>query len=210
MSASLLLALSLTCGAPTAVAGDSANDPAVIWRDGVTYAAFTSAFSNRKRDWRQRDGWAVISDSLMTRARALPMKLRVLAVAEEMCNDSMNSIPYLARLAELTPMIELHIVNSARGRSIMEAFRTPDGRAATPTVVVLDANGRVAGCWIERPERLRKWSLTPRDSLPKDQRFEDRRGWYENDKGRSAMAEWIPMLERIARGESACEPKVVP
>ena len=107
----------------------------------------------------------------------------MLAVAEEMCNDSMNAIPYLARLAELAPNVELRIVNSSRGRSIMEAFRTPDGRAATPTVVVLDANGKVAGCWIERPESLRTWSSTPKDSLPSNERFADRRAWYENNKG---------------------------
>ena len=128
----------------------------------------------------------------------------ILAVADEGCGDSMNSMPYLARLASLAGTLDLHFVNSQRGRAILEAYRTPDGRAATPTVIALDPLDRVVGCWVERPEKLLRWSRTPKDSLPANERFSDGRAWYANDKGRSALAEWVPMLERIARGEIAC------
>ena len=219
MTGSLLAALALACAArpgthavvPTLprgashapVAADS-TDPAALWRAGETYAVYAAKFSSRRREWETRDGWASIPDSLVARTKALPAMVRILAVADESCSDSMNSIPYLARLAALAGTIDLRIVNSARGRSVMESYRNVDGNAVTPTVVVLDARDRVVGCWVERPQRLIRWLRTPKDSLPADERFADRRAWYESDKGRAALAEWIPMLERIARGENTC------
>ena len=160
MTGALILAVGLTCNAPErspAIAADTANDPAVIWRAGETYAAYTGHFTSRRKDWETRDGWAAVPDAFVARARALPTTFRVLAVADEGCGDSMNSMPYLARLVSLAGTLDLHFVNSQRGRAIMEAYRTPD-----------------------------------------------RRAWYANDKGRSALAEWVPMLERIARGEIVC------
>lgn len=190
------------CPAPALAAADSTL--AQLWALGMTFDAFHGGMSGRKAEWDTRIGWVTIPDDAAERMRALRTPLRVLVVAEEGCGDSMNSLPYLVRLVALAPDIQLRVVNSTTGRSIMEAHRTPDGRAATPTVVVLDARDQLVACWIERPAALLAWSRTPKDSLPRDQRFGSRMAWYEHDKGRSALAEWVPMLEAAAAGRSLC------
>lgn len=48
--------------------------------------------------------------------------------------------PYPKFLANARARRELRIIGSDIGRAIMNAHRTPDGRAATPTVLLLDAN----------------------------------------------------------------------
>lgn len=193
------------CAAPATIAApDSTPTPAALWKDGVTFGEFTGRMKNRKDDWAKRNEWGAVPDLLVARMRAITAPLRVLMVAEEECSDSMNSMPYLTRLVQHAPSIEVRVINSTVGRSIMEAHRTPDGRAATPTVVVLDQNDRVVGCWVERPLTLRSWLKAPKDSLPSDQRFGGRREWYENDKGASAMAEWVPLLENAAAGRVSC------
>ncbi len=197
---SAALAHASRCTAPAA----ADSTPAQLWALGMTFDAFHAGMSSRKAEWDTRIGWVAIPDAAAERMRAIRTPLRVLVVAEEGCGDSMNSLPYLVRLVALAPDIQLRVVNSTVGRSIMEAHRTPDGRAATPTVVVLDARDQVVACWIERPSALLAWSRTPKDSLPKEQRFGSRMAWYENDKGRSALAEWVPMLEAAAAGRGAC------
>ncbi|MBI3790730.1 MAG: thioredoxin family protein [Gemmatimonadetes bacterium] len=188
--------------APPAAVTDST--PADLFAGGMTFGDFVGRMGGRKDEWLKRNDWGRIPDEAAQRLRAIATPLRILVVAEEGCSDSMNSIPYLVRLVALAPDIQLRVVNSSTGRSIMEAHRTPDGRAATPTVVVLDAKGTTVACWIERPATLRQWMKTPKDSLPSDQRFGGRLAWYEHDKGASAMAEWVPMLEAAAAGRTSC------
>ena len=45
------------------------------------------------------------------------------------------------------------------GKAVMEAHRTPDGRTATPTIVVLGDDGHVIGAWTERPSSIQTWFL---------------------------------------------------
>ena len=183
---------------------DSLPDLAATWRDGVSFAEFVGAMKTRPDEWRKRSGWAAIPDTLAARAKAVRGPFRILAVAEEMCGDSMSSIPYLAKLVDLAPALNLRIVDSKRGRLIMEAHRTPDGRAATPTVVVIDATDHLVACWTERPIALLQWSRTPKDSLPPGQRFAGRMAWYDDNKGRAALSEIVERLERADRGDPAC------
>lgn len=201
-----VVAPSACAAAPAALvaAADSTPSPAALWKDGITFGEFTGRMKNRKGDWDKRNEWGTIPDAFAARMRAITAPLRVLMVAEEECSDSMNSMPYLARLAALAPSIEVRVVNSTVGRSIMEAHRTPDGRAATPTVVVLDAQDRVVACWVERPVSLLVWLKIPKDSLPQDQRFSGRLKWYEHDQGASAISEWVPLLENAAQGRVSC------
>lgn len=190
---------------PITCAAVADTTPASLWADGISFGEFAGRMHDRKAEWEKRNGWGTIPDALAVRMRALSAPLRVLVVAEEACSDSMNSIPYLVRLVAFAPSIQLRVVNSTVGRSVMEAHRTPDGRAATPTFVVLDANDHVIACWTERPATLRAWLKTPKDSLPPEQRHNGRLGWYEHDQGASAMAEWVPMLEDAAAGRATCD-----
>ena len=124
----------------------------------------------------------------------------MLVVAEDWCGDSANTIPYLARLTEEVPGFELRIVDSKAGRGVMEARRTADGRAATPTVVMLDAGGHEVGCLVERPAALKAWVDEHRGRLGDREFQEGRVAWYRNDRGRSTVAEVLAVLEAAAQG----------
>ena len=188
---------------PSSVAGDS-TDLVAIWRDGVSFADFVGAMKDRKADWKQRSEWAVITDDMRARVRGITGNFRVLAVTAEQCGDSMNTLPYFAALLDGAANIEMRLVVYTRAKSVMEAHRTPDGRAATPTIVILDANDRLVGCYIERPAALLAWTKTPKDSLPAGQRYNGRSGWYEANRGQASIGELLALLERAAKGEGAC------
>jgi hypothetical protein len=121
-------------------------------------------------------------------------------VAVDGCSDSVNTIPYLARMMEQVPGVELRIIGSTAGRAIMDAHRTPDGRGATPTVLLLDADYVERGAWIERPAALQSWILAQKGVLDDTEVFTRKMRWYDEDRGRQTVEEIVALMERAPRG----------
>jgi hypothetical protein len=128
----------------------------------------------------------------------------LLVVAEDWCGDSVNTIPWLARLAERTSNLELAMVSRSAGEDVMRAHRTPDGRAATPTVVILDESFGEQGCWIERPEVLQTWFLEREGRVPRDELFARTYEWYASDRGSETLREVVERIEAAASGSPLC------
>jgi hypothetical protein len=126
-------------------------------------------------------------------------------VAVDGCSDSVNTIPYLARLASQLIGVEMRIVGSDVGRAIMDAHKTPDGRGATPTVLLLDANYQERGCFIERPRELQSWILDQKGKLSDNEVFDRKMRWYDDDKGDKTLRDFVDVMERAARGQPACD-----
>lgn len=146
---SALLLAALVVQAPTA------PDYAGLFAQGVPFSEFLDNARARRDEWttRYRDG--SVSPALIEKALALPSHRRLLVVADDRCSDSAQTIPYLARLVEASAgKLEMRIVNSTIGQAVKSAHLTPDGRGATPTVVVLDQDGRLIAAWVERASEL--------------------------------------------------------
>lgn len=222
MIALLPLALAAACAAPTAVptaappardAGRAVAMPGVsvadsvyrrLFERGVTMEQFLAAAKSRRDQWLRNYGDAVVPDVLVTKGGASAGPWKLLVVAVDGCSDSVNTIPYVAKLAEKLPGVELRIVGSDVGRPVMDGHRTPDGRSATPTIILLDDNYEERGCWIERPAELREWMLENKGKVKDSELVERKMAWYAADKGEKTMAEIAAMLEAAGRGERVC------
>jgi hypothetical protein len=182
----LLLAL-LTPAAPQPSATPEYQ---AIYDKGIPYARFLEAATQLKNEWQENYDRAAIDDASMARVTSLKGNWRLLVVAEDWCHDSVATVPYLARLADASPgTLQMRIVNKAAGETVMDAHKTPDGRAATPTIVVLDAAGTVKGTIAERPAALWEYSKEHTERA-------ERRQWYAADQGRHAIAEILDIIER--------------
>ncbi len=201
MLTALLLTLDLggaaSCVAPSAFFSDSL---AALFQRGRSYPAFLEAAKARRETWLENTDAATLDLPVLARARAVPGPWQLLVVAEDWCGDSANTIPYIARLVDSVPAITLRIVNSTDGHWVMERYRTPDGRAATPTVVLLDPAGDPAGCFVERPAPLR----AALEAAP-GSRMETITAWRRTDAGRSTVREIVALLEAAAAGTGRCE-----
>jgi hypothetical protein len=174
-----------------------APDYQAFYRQGISFAEFLEAARARRDEWRQHYNDATVSPDLVTRMRALPDRRLILVVAEDWCADSANTIPYVARLVDGAPeRLALRIVNSRAGLPVMEANRTPDGRAATPTIVVLRETGGVLGAWVERPSSTQAWFLEQQKTLMQQPLHDQLLKWYADDAGRTTVAEIAALLER--------------
>ena len=184
--------------APAAPAADSTHRR--LFDGGQRFAEFLASAQQRKPQWEQNAARAAFPDALVARARAAGGPWKLLVVAVDGCSDSVNTIPYLARLMEQVPGVELRIIGSAAGRAIMEAHRTPDGRGATPTVLLLDADYVERGSWIERPSALQRWILAQKGVLDDAEVFTRKMRWYDEDQGRQTVEEIVALMERASRG----------
>ena len=178
------------------LAGPQAPDYAALYERGVTFDTFMENVTARRESWRDNLAAAAVPDDITRRARALTHTWRVLAIAEDRCSDSAASLPYVGRLAAAAPQkLSLRIVDSRAGRAAMEAHRTPDGRAATPTLIFIRDDGEIRA-WIERPGALVEWIAEQKKANPRVDVLAGKTKWYAEDAGRSTLADIIALLER--------------
>lgn len=177
--------------------GHVAQEPdyAALWASGRTYGAFTADVTARRSLWQRNTAAAAVPATLLERARAVPGSWKLLVVAFDRCSDSVSTLPYIAALADALPSLALRIIPPESGRVIMEAHPTPDGRSATPTVLLLNDAWRPAGAWVERPSELQAWYIANPDNLSHDARYFEKMEWYAEDGGVSTMAEVVALLE---------------
>lgn len=171
---------------------------------GQTFPDFVAAAKARREGWVRLADSAVVDAALVQRARAAGAGWRILVVAIDACGDSMNSVPYVARLAAQAG-IDLRIVLPAAGKPVQETHRSLDGRTATPTFVLLDAKGEERGCIVEQPKALREWASAERAKVSLDSVHAGIRAFYAKDLGVSIAREAVEMLESAAQGRPLCD-----
>jgi hypothetical protein len=211
MLASLIVASLLSCSpvaaAQSPVGTNTLADSTLqgTFNKGLTFQQFVDAAVARREGWLRLQRDAVVSGELVARARAVGGSWQLLVVAVDGCGDSMNSVPYAARLADSVPGLSLRIVAPSDGQWAQGAHRTQDGRMATPTFVLLNASGADVGCLVELPAPLRHWTDTARATVSNDSLHNYRNAFYARDRGVSLANELVEILESAKAGTPRCD-----
>ncbi|HUG27325.1 MAG TPA: thioredoxin family protein [Gemmatimonadales bacterium] len=177
---------------------------AALYDAGVEWAAFLEGVRARRQTWQNNYAAASVDASIVERLERVLGRWRFLVVAVDACGDSAHTIPYLARLVEASDRLELRVVSPVDGAWVMESHRTADGRAATPTVVLLDDLGAERGCWVERPYALRQVLEEQRAGTIPGSFIEVITAWRREDQGRSTFEDMTALLEAAAAGTVRC------
>jgi len=167
---------------------------AALFAQGSTWEDFLASADSRAETWKANAARSRPSPELVQRLKDASGGLQLVVVAVAACSDSVHTVPYMAALAREAG-VPLRIVNADAGKFVMEAFRSPDGRASTATVALLKGD-RIVAAWVERPDVLQTWLLGPGAALTQSERMERKFGWYEWDRGESTMAELVALAER--------------
>jgi hypothetical protein len=179
-------------------------DLARLWDSAVPFERFLSSANARRDLWESNWARSEVPEAILERAQSTGSGWRILAVSDAACSDSVSTIPYLAKLASQLPGVELRVVSSELGRPWMEAHRAPDGRASTPTVLLIDEAWTVRGCWIEQPAALAEFWLDVVARGAAAQEIGRKMSWYENEAGKETLREFVEVLEAAARGSKIC------
>jgi hypothetical protein len=203
-------AISTMNGTPTFPGHIASVDSALAaaYNSGITWDAFRSSAWARRAAWMANWENAKIPADALAQARALPPGFRLLVIAVDSCSDSVNTIPYLAKLVAEVPGLGMRILSPAAGRSLMAARPTPDGRPATPTVILLDSQSEEVGCWIERPAALQAIAIEARAGGGTSAFAATKQGWYDADAGASTIREVVALLADAAAGKRGCDAAV--
>lgn len=136
--------------------------------------------------------WAVAA------ATALGGKRRLLVIVEDWCGDASNTVPVIARLAELAPNFEMRVVKRDEHPELMDRHLT-NGSRSIPVVISLDEEHRPLGHWAPRPAELQEWVIGERraGTLSSKEIYRESRRWYGRDKGGSTLRE---VLELVSSG----------
>ncbi|MEO8076765.1 MAG: thioredoxin family protein, partial [Acidobacteriota bacterium] len=113
------LVLTALCCAATLAHPAQEPDYEGYYAKGTTFAAFLEKAKSRRDEWRAHYNDAAVTAEMMTRMRAIPERRRILVVAEDWCGDSVNTVPYLARLVDGAPeRLDMRLIDSKAGRTI--------------------------------------------------------------------------------------------
>jgi hypothetical protein len=180
-----------------ALAHSDASIPAALSGRAVPWEEFLQRVTVQRELWHRNTARADVPDAFVDRLRRVADGLRFLIVAEDWCADSVNSVPYVVRLASRAG-VPVAILDRTIGKPLMDRHRTPDGRSVTP-VVVLIRGGVDVGAWVERPAPLQRLFRSMGDHPEAAAQFAARQSWYDADRGRTTLEEVVAAAERTAR-----------
>ncbi len=179
----------------SATAADAPADAAALYRKGMTWDQFLAGAKVQQATWVKNAGRAA-PQALVDRLKQAGDGLQLLVITADWCGDSVHSVPYIAQLASRAG-VPLRVVDFRAGKPLMEAHRTPDGRASTPTVVLL-RGGKDVAAWVERPASLQWWYLGMTGRISDEERLERKMAWYDWNRGADALGEIVVLAEQAA------------
>jgi hypothetical protein len=164
-----------------------------VWERALPYHQFVQDASANRDLWTGMYRIAKIPDWAVAAARSTGTKHHLLVIAEDWCGDGANTVPYLAKLADLSRSQEVRVLRRDEHLDVMERYLTAGARAI-PIVIVLDREFRELGHWGPRPALLQDWVGKARQTAEKARLYPLIRRWYAQDKGRTTLREVLALM----------------
>ncbi len=169
------------------------------WEAALTFERFLESARSNVDLWHGIYRRVRVPSEVLERARALRTPWRLLVLSEDWCGDAVNTVPVVARLAELAGNLQLRILARDENPDLMDAHLTGTSRSI-PVVMALDAEFVEHGWWGPRPTELQAWFLSVGRTMEKAERYREIRTWYARDQGVSTLNEVLALLERAEGG----------
>jgi hypothetical protein len=159
------------------------------WDSGFTWEDYLNREVRKLEElWRGVYARAVVPEWAMERAAEVGGEWRLLVISEDWCGDASNTVPVMARMAEVMPNIQIRVVKRDENAELMDAFLT-NGSRSIPLALVLRSDFTVAGTWGPRPAELQEFVLREKKAAlrPSDEIYRDVRRWYAKDRGETTL-----------------------
>ncbi len=117
---------------------------------------------------------------------------------ETWCGDAAQSLPILAKIAELNPKVDLKILLRDEHPELMQYALTSGGKSV-PKLIAFDASMNTLFSWGPRPmaaqEMVMDFKNSPEPKKPYTEFVVEVQKWYAKDKGQSIQQEFIDLLQ---------------
>ena len=169
-------------------------DLRAVWDLALPYQRFLAEATKNVGLWTDLYRIAHIPDWAIAQACDTGLGTRLLVIAEDWCGDASNTVPWLAKLADLAGCLELRVIKRDEHPEVMDRYLT-GGSRSIPIVIALDADFEERGHWGPRPRELQEWVLAHRASIPSKERYAHARTWYAKDQGQTTLREVLELLK---------------
>lgn len=136
----------------------------------------------------------VIRPELSDLIRQIHRRTKWIVLAEAWCGDGAQTIPVIAKLAELNPLIELNIVLRDENPELMNEHMT-NGTRSVPKLISIDCQtGKETGTWGPRPERIAQMGVQLKQQQPgisHDEFVKNLHLWYGRDRNAAIQEDFI-------------------
>lgn len=160
------------------------------WEAAVSFEKWLDRVEENRELWAAIHRRATVADEI---AAGVGGRYRLLVLAEDWCGDAVNTVPWLARLAESTDALELRLLRRDEHPELMASHKTGES-LSIPVVMVLNEEYEEVGWWGPRPRELQRWVLEEGLQLSKEERYKRIRRWYARDRGRTTVDELLALL----------------
>jgi hypothetical protein len=161
------------------------------------YLEYTRMNQKRMNRW---DKTAQVGEKLTQVIQAINENQTWLVITEAWCGDAAGTIPFINKLAELNPKIQLKLVLRDENPELMEAYLTEGSRSIPKLIVLNNDLSQELGIWGPRPEflqnRLKDFKLNP-NGLTSQEFSLGTHLWYAKDKNQSLEQELIQLFTSI-------------
>jgi len=118
-----------------------------------------------------------------------------IVITESWCGDSAQNLPVIAKLAQLSGLIDLKIVLRDSNLEFMDLHLTNGGRAI-PKLIVFDESDNEIFQWGPRPvEAQNLFTRLKNDGMPKPDINKELHLWYGRNRGKEVEREIYELLK---------------
>ncbi len=119
-----------------------------------------------------------------------------MVISEAWCGDSAQNLPYIAKIAEHNPLINLRIVLRDSNLDIMDLYLANGTSRSIPKLVAFDENGNELFQWGARPKEAQELVVRLKnEGMEKEKFLEELHLWYGRDRGRTLENELKGILQ---------------
>ncbi len=119
-----------------------------------------------------------------------------MVISEAWCGDSAQNLPYIAKIAEHNPLINLRIVLRDSNLDIMDLYLANGTSRSIPKLVAFDENGNELFQWGARPKEAQELVVRLKNQgMEKEKFLEELHLWYGRDRGRTLENELKGILQ---------------
>lgn len=158
--------------------------------DNADFLNYVELNNKRQARW---DKKGEIQEELKSAISKIDTKQKWILITEPWCGDAAHAAPFIAKLAEINPNIQLEIQLRDNGSEI-DKYLTNGGKSI-PKLVARNENNEDIFVWGPRPTDAQEIHLT---NLKSDKTTEEKKvelqKWYNKDKGQTTQKEIIALL----------------
>lgn len=155
---------------------------------------YTKLNIHRTSRW---DKKAKIEEQLIEKLQNLPIRMTWLVITEGWCGDSSQIIPFLNKMAECSPKIDLKMILRDQHPEVMDEFLTNGSRSVPKLIALHSETLDILGSWGPRPEEAQQTYLAERadPEIANKTATENLHIWYARNKGKAVQQEFMEYID---------------